>query len=89
MTEQHIHKCIVIGGGASGAFFAAVSGKTDTVIIEKNGIIGKKLGITGKGRCNVTNVADTKTMLNFITTNNRFLYSAFSHFSNSDTINFF
>ena len=89
MTEQHIHKCIVIGGGASGAFFAAVSGKTDTVIIEKNGIVGKKLGITGKGRCNVTNATDLDGLIKNVRTNPGFLYSAFSAFSSDDTVSFF
>ncbi len=83
------HRCIVVGGGASGAFFAAVSGKTDTVIVEKNGNIGKKLGITGKGRCNVTNNTDLQGLIKNVRTNPGFLYSAFSAFSSDDTISFF
>lgn len=86
-----MYDVIVIGAGPAGMMAAGTAaglGKK-VLIIEKNKIFGRKLLITGKGRCNVTNVADTKTMLNYITTNNRFLYSAFSHFSNYDTIDFF
>ena len=86
-----MYDVIVIGAGPAGMMAAGTAAKLGkkVLIAEKNKIFGRKLLITGKGRCNETNVADTKTMLNFITTNNRFLYSAFSHFSNSDTINFF
>ncbi len=81
----------VIGGGAAGmmaAGTAALYGKK-VLLAEKNGILGRKLLITGKGRCNVTNVADINEMMKSITTNGRFLYSAFSKFDSSDTVSFF
>lgn len=86
-----MYDVIVIGAGPAGMMAAGTAAKLGkkVLIIEKNKIFGRKLLITGKGRCNVTNIADTKTMLNFITTNNRFLYSAFSHFDNYDTMDFF
>ncbi len=64
-------KTIVIGGGAAGCFaaiFAAESG-SETVIIEPNGRLGKKLSITGKGRCNITNDCDRDTFLKNISRN--------------------
>lgn len=86
-----MYDVIVIGAGPAGMMAAGTAAKLGkkVLIAEKNKIFGRKLLITGKGRCNVTNIADTKTMLSYITTNNRFLYSAFSHFSNYDTIDFF
>ena len=83
---------IVIGGGAAGlmaAGTAAESGKS-VILIEKNSILGKKLLITGKGRCNITNACDdVETLLENVTTNRSFLYSAFYGFTNFDTIEFF
>jgi len=86
-----MYNAIIIGGGASGmmaAGSAAGMGKK-VLLIEKNKILGKKLLITGKGRCNVTNIADTQRMMSNITSNGRFLYSAFSKMDSNDTINFF
>ncbi len=81
----------VIGGGAAGmmaAIFAA--GKGDAVTVyEKNAKIGRKLYITGKGRCNVTNCCDVKTVIENTPTNGRFLYSALHRFSPEDTMRFF
>lgn len=82
---------IVIGGGASGmmaAISAAESG-AEVTVLEKNERLGKKLSITGKGRCNVTNNCDVTEMMENIPRNARFLYSALSRFSPYDTINFF
>ncbi len=83
---------IVVGGGAAGlmaAGTAAESGKS-VILIEKNSILGKKLLITGKGRCNITNACDdVETLLENVTTNRSFLYSAFYGFTNFDTIEFF
>ena len=79
---------LVIGGGAAGlmaAGTAAMSGAR-TAIIEKNEKLGKKLFITGKGRCNVTNSADISEFIKYVPTNGRFLYSAFSAFSNTDLL---
>lgn len=75
---------IVIGGGAAGMMAAAAAADNgDSVcLIEKNEKLGKKLFITGKGRCNVTNAADTETLLANVCTNKKFLYSAFYGFDN-------
>lgn len=84
-------KVAVIGGGAAGmmaAIFAARCGDAVTVF-EKNAKIGRKLYITGKGRCNLTNNCDIKTVIENIPTNGRFLYSALHRFSPADTMQFF
>ncbi|MBE7020728.1 MAG: NAD(P)/FAD-dependent oxidoreductase [Ruminococcaceae bacterium] len=82
---------VVIGGGPAGLMAAGVASQNGrkTVLIEKNSILGKKLLITGKGRCNVTNGADISEFFDFIVKNPRFLYSAFYNFTNLDVINFF
>ncbi|MBR5157704.1 MAG: NAD(P)/FAD-dependent oxidoreductase [Clostridia bacterium] len=79
---------LVIGGGAAGLLAAgtAAANGAVTAIIEKNEKLGKKLYITGKGRCNVTNAADISEFIANTPTNGRFLYSAFSAFSNTDLI---
>lgn len=82
---------IVVGGGAAGmlaAVFAARRGKK-TVILEKNDRLGKKLFITGKGRCNLTNGCDTEELFQNVITNAKFLYGPFYTFTNQDTIDFF
>ena len=74
----------VIGGGPAGmiaAVHAAQSGHAVT-LFERNEKLGKKLYITGKGRCNVTNIADRDSFFSHVLRNPRFLYSAFSHFDN-------
>lgn len=81
----------VIGAGAAGmmaAIFAARNG-ADVAIIEKNNLTGKKLRITGKGRCNLTNNCDINEFLNNVTGNGRFLYAALNRFSPADTMEFF
>lgn len=83
---------IIIGGGASGlmAAYAAKSNSDKKVLlIEKNNMLGRKLYITGKGRCNVTNSIDISDFLLNVTRNPNFLYSSFYRFSNEDTMNFF
>lgn len=82
---------IVIGGGAAGmmAAIAAAESGAETILIEKNERLGKKLAITGKGRCNVTNNCSVTEMLENIPRNPRFLYGAVSRFSPSDTMEFF
>lgn len=82
---------VVIGGGAAGMMTAAMAaGEHQRVwLLEKNEKLGKKLYITGKGRCNLTNACDMQELLAHVMTNGRFLYSAFSGFSNWDTIAFF
>lgn len=82
---------IVIGGGAAGmmaAITAAQKGHSVT-LLEKNEKLGKKLFITGKGRCNFTNAGDDEELMNSIVTNKKFLYSAFNTFSNYDCMGFF
>ncbi len=81
----------VIGGGAAGmmaAIHAAYMGASVT-LYEKNDRLGKKLRITGKGRCNVTNDSGTEEFLQNVPTNPRFLYAALNRFSTSDTMDFF
>ena len=82
---------IIIGGGAAGALagiYCGMWGKK-TLIFEPNGKIGKKLAITGKGRCNVTNNCSNDELMKNIPVNPRFLYSAFSQYSTEDVMNFF
>ncbi len=84
-------KTIIIGGGAAGcyaAIHAAYRGQQVTVI-EKNNRLGKKLRITGKGRCNVTNDCDLETLMQNIPHGGRFLYSAFAACSPQDVMAFF
>ena len=82
---------IVIGGGAAGMMVAitAVSQGHNVTLFEKNEKLGKKLFITGKGRCNFTNAGDAEDIFNSVVTNKKFLYSAFNGFSNYDTMDFF
>ncbi len=82
---------VVIGGGPAGLMAAGVASKNGrkTILVEKNNILGKKLLITGKGRCNVTNGTDISEFFDFIVKNPRFLYSAFYNFTNLDVIDFF
>lgn len=82
---------IVIGGGAAGmmAAITAVSQGHNVTLFEKNEKLGKKLFITGKGRCNFTNAGDAEDIFNSVVTNKKFLYSAFNVFSNYDTMGFF
>ncbi|MBR1898889.1 MAG: FAD-dependent oxidoreductase, partial [Oscillospiraceae bacterium] len=84
-------KTIVIGGGAAGCFAAVWAARQgqQVCLIEKNDRIGKKLRITGKGRCNVTNNCDRDTLLANIPRGGRFLYSAFAAWSPQDTMAFF
>lgn len=84
-------KVIVIGAGAAGMFCAghcAMYG-ADVTIIEKNQRVGRKIMITGKGRCNVTNNCDTATFISNVPTNGKFLYSAINSFGTEEVINFF
>lgn len=82
---------IIIGGGAAGAMAGVHSARFGNriIIFEPNGKIGKKLFITGKGRCNVTNNCSNDELIRNIPRNPRFLYSAFSQYSTEDVMNFF
>lgn len=84
-------KVIVIGGGAAGmmaAIQAAEKGH-QVLLLEKNEKLGKKIYITGKGRCNITNACDTEDLFKHVLRNRKFLYSAFYTFSNWQVMDFF
>lgn len=82
---------VVIGGGASGMMCSAVAAERglDVILLEPNKILGRKLRITGKGRCNVTNNCDIKEFLTNIPGDGRFLYSALNRLSPRDTMDLF
>ena len=84
-------KVIIIGGGAAGMFaaVAAASNGHEVHVFEKNEKLGKKLYITGKGRCNLTNACEMEELFDAVLTNRKFLYSAFYGFTNQDVISFF
>ena len=83
-------KVIVVGGGAAGimaAISAAESGDS-VLLIEKNEKLGKKVYITGKGRCNITNDSDVENLLKNVRSNPKFLYSAFYTFDSYRMMDF-
>lgn len=82
---------IIVGGGPAGIFsaIAARSYGATVLLIEKNNHLGKKLLISGGGRCNLSNISPIEKFIENIPGNGKFLYSAFSQFSNTDLINFF
>lgn len=84
-------KIAVIGGGAAGMMAAGTAKEcgADVTIYEQMDFLGKKLGITGKGRCNVTNLCDTEEFMANVTKNSRFLYSAHSAFDAYAVMSFF
>ena len=84
-------KVLVVGGGAAGmmAAIAAARNGHHVCLLEKNEKLGKKLFITGKGRCNLTNACDHNTFFTQVVSNPKFLYKAFSNFDNMAVIEFF
>lgn len=84
-------KILIIGGGAAGMAAAVFLGEKNHQVhlFEKNEKLGKKLFITGKGRCNITNTCDEETFFKSVVTNSKFLYSAFYGYTNQDVISFF
>lgn len=82
---------VVIGGGAAGLMCAVTASERGikTAILEPNDKLGRKLRITGKGRCNVTNNCDTRQFMENIPGDGRFLYSAYSRFNSQDVMAFF
>ena len=84
-------KVVVIGAGPAGMMAAITASKNDNevILIDGNDRLGKKLFITGKGRCNVTNSKDISEFFDFIPGNPYFLYSSLYTFTNEDTMNFF
>lgn len=84
-------RVVIIGGGAAGMMAAvtAAGNGHDVVVCEKNEKVGRKLYITGKGRCNLTNATDAEGLLRGVRSNPRFLFSAVSGFDSADTMRFF
>lgn len=84
-------KVVVIGGGPAGmlAAIAAAKNKNEVILLEKMRTLGRKLSITGKGRCNITNNIDISDFIKNIPGNGKFLYSAFNQYTNVDVINYF
>lgn len=83
-------KVVVIGAGAAGLMAGATAALygASVTIIEKNKRVGRKIMITGKGRCNLANNCDVQTFINNVPVNGRFLYSAINAFTPEDTIEF-
>lgn len=82
---------IVVGGGASGMMAAITAGQqgAKVTLLEKNDLLGKKMLISGKGRCNITNDKEVQQLIDAFPHNGRFLYTAFNRFSNEATKDFF
>lgn len=82
---------IIIGGGAAGMMAAVLAGRKghQVHLYEKNEKLGKKLFITGKGRCNITNAGEMEELFAAVVTNQKFLYSSFYGFTNQDVTTFF
>ncbi len=82
---------IVVGGGAAGMMAALTAARSgaEVILFEKNDRLGKKLRITGKGRCNVTNDCDKNEFMQNVASNSKFLFAAISRFSTADTKEFF
>lgn len=90
-TETDVRRIAVIGAGAAGMMAAVTAAEAgaEVTLFERNDRVGKKLRITGKGRCNVTNNCDNNEFLTNVPTNPRFLYASLSRFSTADTMAFF
>lgn len=84
-------RVVVIGGGAAGMIAAITAAKQNhtVTLLEKNNALGNKIKITGKGRCNLTFEGDRDNFKRNVVQNNKFLYSAFSQFSNEDVVAYF
>ncbi|MDD3897782.1 MAG: NAD(P)/FAD-dependent oxidoreductase, partial [Syntrophomonadaceae bacterium] len=86
-----MQKVIVVGGGPAGMMAAAVAAENGArvTLLEKKEQVGKKLKLTGKGRCNLTSALDGENFISGYAGNGRFLYSALNQFPNQDLISFF
>lgn len=91
MKNNMVYDVIIIGGGSAGlmAAIAASSSGARTLLLDKGDKLGRKLGISGGGRCNVTNNKEMDELIKHIPGNGRFLYSALTNFGNKDIIGFF
>ncbi len=91
MNDEKREKIICIGAGAAGLFFAlsCADERHEVTLIDSNGKVGRKMYISGKGRCNITNDCDVKEFISNVVRNPRFLYSAINNFKPADTIAFF
>ncbi len=83
-------KVVVIGGGPAGMMSAITAAKKgdEVIVLEKMNALGRKLLITGKGRCNITSSLDIKDFISNVPGNGKFLYSSFQNYTNKDIINF-
>ena len=86
-----LKKVVVIGGGAAGMIAASTASNMghDVILLEKNDRLGRKILITGKGRCNITNNCGIEELIENVPTNGKFLYSAFYTFTNEQVIDMF
>ena len=84
-------KVVIIGAGPAGmtAAYSASQNGIDVVLVEKNERVGRKLLITGKGRCNITNNCEVEELIANVNTNGKFLYSAFYTFTNDAVMEMF
>lgn len=84
-------KVLIIGGGAAGMLASIIAARNghEVHVFEKNEKLGKKLFITGKGRCNITNASEMEVLFSSVVTNEKFLYSSFYSFTNDQVIDFF
>ena len=82
---------IVVGGGAAGMMAAIIAARNEqnVTLLEKNEKLGKKIFITGKGRCNITNASEIEDLFSAVVSNPKFLYSGFYSFTNDQVIDFF
>ena len=81
-------RVVVIGGGAAGLMAAVIAGRegAKVTLLEKMNYVGKKMGITGKGRCNITNASDMSDFIKNTPGNGKFLYGAYERFTNEDLL---
>ena len=84
-------KIIVVGGGPSGMMAALNASKSnhEVILLERNGELGRKLLLTGGGRCNITNNRDIEDFFDKVVNNKKFLYSSFYSFTNKDLLSYF